>query len=638
MRCKFKKLMLIALIVSCVGVTALTACDNKETTETNSDNSTVETNSSVNSNSSANKDTNSNNYTPTASIDKSLMDKDSQILITFSDNGVTCQNNNNCSIENNTVKISKSGTYVFSGKCNDGNIIVKDGVENVFIILNNLDLTSQTTAPIECKKSTSVAIIANDNTINTLSDTAKANTENSVIKIKTNSNLTITGNGTININANYKNAIKGAESSSVTIDTLNLSIKSVNNGISDDNCIIINSGNINIESGNDCIKSEPNEEDNNSIGDIIINNGNITLTSTGDGISANNNLSINGGIINIITNGAVSPNNNDSFGGNMGGYSNKNFKFDFNESNYDNSTDDSSSKGIKAANNLYIKDGNITINSTDHCIHSTGETSITGGIITISSSVKKGISAHGNLTIDGETTDITVKKATEGIESKQVITINNGSIIIQNASDDGLNSGGNALSNHNVVINNGYLFVNANGDALDSNGNIIFNGGTTIMVGPNNGGNSCIDSEGGSSFNGGIVLGVASSNSMWTMDVIGHINGDYVYNTSIGNVSKDDTIAVLDKDGNVLTAINSILSGNIGIVYMNSNISDISSCTFNIGGTYSEDIPEYSYKYGGTINGGISASQGSNFGNNFDGNFGGGGFGGEGFGGNRPHW
>jgi hypothetical protein len=102
--------------------------------------------------------------------------------------------------------------------------------------------------------------------------------------------------------------------------------------------------------------------------------------------------------------------------------------------------DETSMKAIKAGS-IKISGGTFTINSTDHAIHCTGTIDITGGTFNISSSAGKGISGHGNVTIDGESTSITITKSTEGIESKAVLTINNGTIDIT-SSDDGLNAGG----------------------------------------------------------------------------------------------------------------------------------------------------------------------------------------------------
>lgn len=131
---------------------------------------------------------------------------------------------------------------------------------------------------------------------------------------------------------------------------------------------------------------------------IEIGNGNITVNAKNDGIHANDTLAISGGTVNVTAEG----------------------------------------DGLQAEEILDISDGEVTVNSTDHAIHCTSDINITGGTLNLSSESKKGISGHGDVTIDDG--DITITKSTEGIESKKTLTINGGNIDIT-ASDDGLNSG-----------------------------------------------------------------------------------------------------------------------------------------------------------------------------------------------------
>ncbi len=100
-------------------------------------------------------------------------------------------------------------------------------------------------------------------------------------------------------------------------------------------------------------------------------------------------------------------------------------------------------EGIEISDNQIkiTSGGDITVNSASHAIHCQDEIEIKGGTFSINSTYDKGISAHGNLTIDGKDTVIDITKSTEGIESKNVMTINNGKINIV-ASDDAINATG----------------------------------------------------------------------------------------------------------------------------------------------------------------------------------------------------
>ena len=129
------------------------------------------------------------------------------ISFTFSDEGITVdQEAEGFEIEDNTLEIKAGGTYKISGNCSNGNIVVKKSVTGVVLILDNIELTSETTAPICCNKNTGVEIVVKENTVNTISDTAEnANSENedaesAVIKAKSGASLKLNGTGTLNIN------------------------------------------------------------------------------------------------------------------------------------------------------------------------------------------------------------------------------------------------------------------------------------------------------------------------------------------------------------------------------------------------------------------------------------------------------
>ena len=99
---------------------------------------------------------------------------------TFTDSGITAAEGDydGYKIEGTALTINAAGTYVVSGSCADGSIQIKSGTEDVVLVLNGLDLTSTTTAPIVCGKSTGVMIVAQAGTENTLTDTEANNKDN----------------------------------------------------------------------------------------------------------------------------------------------------------------------------------------------------------------------------------------------------------------------------------------------------------------------------------------------------------------------------------------------------------------------------------------------------------------------------
>ncbi|WP_165798446.1 carbohydrate-binding domain-containing protein [Chitinophaga costaii] len=123
------------------------------------------------------------------------------------------------------------------------------------------------------------------------------------------------------------------------------------------------------------------------------------------------------------------------------------------------------SDGIEADEGyVIINDGTININAADD------------GLVASYKGTNDTITPYVN--INGGT--ITIKTtAGEGIESKSILTVNNGSITV-NSYDDGLNAA-NA-----IYINGGTIYAYAtNNDAIDSNGTLTVTGGIVVAIGAN---------------------------------------------------------------------------------------------------------------------------------------------------------
>ena len=187
--------------------------------------------------------------------------------IQFSNSGITSAASDGVEIDSTALTIKESGTYLLSGTCADGSIKVKKGTTGVTLVLSGLTLTSETTAPIICAKSTEVTIVAAANTENTLTDTENNNAdvggaeaENAVIKCKDGSTVTLCGTGTLNVIANGKNGIKSGASTesegdaSLTIQELTLNITApVNDAVNAEAALNVESGTLTIAAGDDAL-------------------------------------------------------------------------------------------------------------------------------------------------------------------------------------------------------------------------------------------------------------------------------------------------------------------------------------------------------------------------------------------------
>lgn len=239
--------------------------------------------------------------------------------VTFSDSGITTSAAAGLTVQGTTLTITQSGAYALSGSCSDGSIVVEKGVSDVHLVLNGLNLTAKETAPIVCGKETQVTIEVSAGTENTLADTpqnntntGKTNAENAVIKCKDGSQVLLSGEGTLHIQANGKNGIKSGTASqdskeaSLTIRELTLNIEApVNDAINAEMLLNVESGTLTISAGDDALHSDDllNIGSSNTQGPTIVINecdeglegaqvnvysGDVTIHSTDDCINAAN--------------------------------------------------------------------------------------------------------------------------------------------------------------------------------------------------------------------------------------------------------------------------------------------------------------------------------------------------------------
>ena len=267
----------------------------------------------------------------------------------FADSGITVTEGDytGYKVKNTALSITEAGTYIVSGSCADGTIVVKKNVTGVTLILDGLTLSAHATAPITCNKGSGVTIVAAAGSINNLADdpynnddvytdeTTYPDIENAVIKCKDGSNVTISGTGTINVTAYGKNGVKGGadlyeedadgnytdvllSAASLTIEDVTLNVSIQHNykdpedpssydgdAIKSEKALDILSGNITVSANDDGIKCDytlnigVEGTDGPTInvtkaaegieGSVVnVYSGNVYVTATDDGINAAN--------------------------------------------------------------------------------------------------------------------------------------------------------------------------------------------------------------------------------------------------------------------------------------------------------------------------------------------------------------
>lgn len=522
--------------------------------------------------------------------------KDYKAKITLEGSKINIEGNGAKS-EGNNITINSAGTFYITGTADDVSFVIDAGEDDeVQLVLDNAQITSKTTAPINGAKAKKLTITLNENSNNIIIDaenyTTFTNEEELNGAIYTKTDLVINGSGKLTVNANYNNGIVSKDG--LKIINCNIEVNSKNHGIKGKDYVAIKNSTLTISSKGDGIKSNNDTDEN--LGYIKIEGGTITINSEEDGIQAETILNISENAnISITTTGEITKSKSGNFGPmGKGMFGNFNNTSSSNTSSSTTSEEDSkSSKGLKAENEITIESGNIKISSTDDAIHSNGKIIINNGEMELSSE-DDGIHADTSICInDG---NINITKSYEGIESAY-IEINGGKITLI-ASDDGINIGGGsdsssingrggqnsftnaADSNRKLVINGGNVKVNSAGDGLDSNGSIYINGGNITVIGPTSDGDAPLDYDGECLVTGGDII-IYGSTGMWQNPSSN--STQYVLAFQVSGKSGDEVV-LKDNSGNEITSFKTEKTYS-GITISNSKLEKGKSYTLYVNGS-----------------------------------------------------
>lgn len=426
----------------------------------------------------------------------------------FSDAGITVTDGEytGYKVDGTSLTINESGIYRISGSCADGSVKVKKGTEGVTLVLAGLDLASATTAPISCNKSTDVTIIAAEGTKNTLTDSEKNNdetypanedAENAVIKCKDGSDVTITGKGTLTLNAYGKNGIKSGSTTEeegearLEISELTLVINApVNDGINAEQLLEIKSGSLTVSAGDDGIHCD-------------------MLLYIGDENTEGPDITV-----------------------------------------------EESSEGIEAAE-LYIRSGRITVHSTDDCLNAANsdlsgyafKIEISGGELYMDTTAGDGIDSNGTLDISGGTVVVwTANRAdNQPLDADGTINVSGGTVLA---------AGGSSGMGMKLGSGAGYVIFGGSGNAGGfpggGNGGFPGGGGGGMPGGNGNGGERPEMPSDAPDSGERPEMPSGAPDSGERPEMPGNGSESAASGSGTVSISKGDTITIEDSDGNTL--------------------------------------------------------------------------------------
>lgn len=528
-----------------------------------------------------------------------IINSDNEASITLNKDSISVDGKG-ATIDGSKVTITAAGTYTLTGELEDGQIIVNAGdTDKVNVVLNGVNIKCSNSAPIYVVNSDKTIISLAEGSKNTIEDGSEYVLENSDSNepnaaIYSKDDLTINGTGSLTVNANYNNGISSNDD--LKINGGDITISSKNHGIKGKDSVTIKNGNIKVDCEGDGIKTDNAEEDDK--GYISIEGGTLNITAGQDGIQADKNINILAGDITISSGGGSansSTKNQNSGWGNWG-----------REQDTTSETDTASAKGIKAGVSIIIDNVNLNIDSSDDSLHTNDSIVINGGAINLASG-DDGIHSDTSMEVNSGTINIT--KSYEGLESSE-ITINDGEIHVI-ASDDGVNVGGgndgsstngrpgenmfSSSSDGMLTINGGYIYVDASGDGLDSNGSITMTEGTAIVNGPTDNGNGPLDYDGDFIMTGGLLIAAGSSGMA---QAPGTSSSQYTISTNLSSSQEGGTLFnITSSDGNeVITFSPSKLYQSV--VVCSPDIEKGGTYSINIGGTSSGNEKDGLYSDG----------------------------------------
>ena len=251
----------------------------------------------------------------------SAYDESNSAYIEMNGASATCSSSA-VTIEGSTITISDEGTYILTGTLDDGMIIVNaDDSDKLQLVLNGVNITSSTSAPIYILEADKVVVTLPQNTENQLANGGEYvaiddNNIDSVIYSK--QDLSFNGEGKLEINAQAGHGIVCKDD--LVFTNGSYTINSSSHGVDANDSVRVVNASFAINAGKDGIHVENTEDT--TLGFAYIESGIFDILAQGDGISTSAYAQIEDGEFNIVAGGGsenAQKQTSESWGGFGGG-------------------------------------------------------------------------------------------------------------------------------------------------------------------------------------------------------------------------------------------------------------------------------------------------------------------------------
>ena len=224
------------------------------------------------------------------------------VIITFNNDGVLI-NGSGVSADGTTVYITAPGTYMLSGSCANGQVIVEiSKEEKAQLVLGGLTLSCADSAPLYVVSADKVSLTLAPGSYNAFTDAAvytRAFEKMPNACIYSRDDLSINGSGELVVNAQSNNGIGCKNDLKILGGTI--TVNAPKNALKGNDSVAIKDGVITLVAGKDAIKSDTADEP--GKGYVYVAGGSIDITAGDDAIQAEQDITVSGGTVTVDAQG-----------------------------------------------------------------------------------------------------------------------------------------------------------------------------------------------------------------------------------------------------------------------------------------------------------------------------------------------